>query len=77
MNSNKVLNGDHIKAITSLINYNSDFKHLSMQMTKLTFGYCKIEVELLTNHLNPFGRIHCGVYASQLIQQLIGLYTVT
>jgi uncharacterized protein (TIGR00369 family) len=66
MNSNKILNEDHIKAITNLINHSPYFKHLSMQVTELTFGYCKIEVELQTNHLNPFGGIHGGVYASAI-----------
>lgn len=53
-----------MKAILNLINQGPYFKLLSMEVCKLDFGYCRVEVNLDTKHLNPFGGLHGGVYAS-------------
>lgn len=60
----KKLNPEHIKAILDLINQGPYFRLLSMEVCKLDFGYCRVEVDLDTKHLNPFGGLHGGVYAS-------------
>lgn len=60
----KKLNPEHIKGILDLINQGPYFKLLSMEVCKLDFGYCRVEVNLDTKHLNPFGGLHGGVYAS-------------
>lgn len=60
----KKLNPEHIKAILNLINQGPYFKLLSMEVSKLDFGYSRVEVNLDMKHLNPFGGLHGGVYAS-------------
>ena len=60
----KKLNPEHIKAILELINQAPYFRLLSMEVKKLDFGYSRVEVDIETKHLNPFGGLHGGVYAS-------------
>ncbi len=60
----KTINQEHIKAVLDLINQGPYFKLLSMEVCELRPGYCKVEVDLNIKHLNPFGGIHGGVYAS-------------
>jgi uncharacterized protein (TIGR00369 family) len=58
------LNPEHVKAVIKLMNQGPYFKLLSMEVCELDFGYCRVEVNLDTKHLNPFGGLHGGVYAS-------------
>lgn len=58
------INPKHIQELLSLINHSPYFELLSMKGCELGIGYSKIEVDLARKHLNPFGSIHGGVYAS-------------
>lgn len=58
------LNPEHIKAVIELINRGPYFRLLSMEVCELGKGYSKVVVDLENKHLNPFGGIHGGVYAS-------------
>lgn len=60
----KELNPQHIKAIINLINQGPFFKHLSMTVKELGQGYSLVELTIGREHLNPFGGLHGGVYAS-------------
>jgi uncharacterized protein (TIGR00369 family) len=60
----KRLNPAHINAILELINRGPYFQLLSIDVKDMGFKYCKLEVELDNKHLNPFGGLHGGVYAS-------------
>lgn len=60
----KVLNEEHVRAMTVAINRGPYFKLLSMTLGALEPGHCTVEVDLDTKHLNPFGGVHGGVYAS-------------
>ena len=60
----KNLNPDHIQAVIQAINTGPFFKLLSMPITKLGIGFSVMEINLEHKHLNPFGGIHGGVYAS-------------
>jgi uncharacterized protein (TIGR00369 family) len=60
----KTLNPDHIKAILDLINKGPYFRLLSMTVSELGNGFAKVEMDVEEKHLNPFGGIHGGVYAS-------------
>ncbi len=60
----KKLNPEHIKALLNLINQSPYYRLLSMEVSRLDHGYCKVEVNLDKKHLNPFGGLHGGVYAS-------------
>lgn len=58
------LNPAHIDAVIHLCNEGNFFKLLSMKVRKLNVGYCLVELDVEEKHLNPFGGVHGGVYAS-------------
>lgn len=60
----KILNPQHIKALLELINQSPYFQLLSMEVCQLDFGHARVEIDLKQGHLNPFGGLHGGVYAS-------------
>ncbi len=58
------LNPDHVEAVINAINQGPFFKHLSMTVKEIGIGYSNVELKVGTEHLNPFGGIHGGAYAS-------------
>ncbi len=58
------LNPKHIEALLKLINRGPYFKHLSMVVKDMGVGYSVAELTIGKEHMNPFGGIHGGVYAS-------------
>lgn len=62
-----MLNPEHIAAVIDLINRGPYFQLLSLQVVELSLGYSRVVVDLEWKHLNPFGGIHGGVYASLIV----------
>jgi uncharacterized protein (TIGR00369 family) len=60
----KKINPEHVAAVIKAINQGPYFKLLSMPVKKLGVGFALAEVDIIKKHLNPFGGIHGGVYAS-------------
>ena len=60
----KEINPEHIKELLELINQSNYFQLLDMKVCELGPGYSKVMMELDKKHLNPFGGIHGGAYAS-------------
>ena len=58
------LNPKHVEAVISMINEGPYFRLLSMRVVEMGTGYSFVEVNLERKHLNPFGGVHGGVYAS-------------
>lgn len=58
------LNLEHLKSVIDMINKGPFFMHMSMRVTELGVGYSKVVAEIGKKHMNPFGAIHGGVYAS-------------
>ena len=58
------INPKHIQDLLSLINKGPFFQLLNIKICELKCGYSYIMVKLEEKHLNPFGTIHGGVYAS-------------
>jgi len=58
------LNQDHVQAVIKAINQGPYFKHLSMPVKEMGIGYSIVELKVGAEHMNPFGGIHGGVYAS-------------
>ena len=58
------LNPDHVEAVIKAINQGPFFRHLSMTVQEIGTGYSIVELKVGTEHLNPFGGIHGGAYAS-------------
>jgi uncharacterized protein (TIGR00369 family) len=60
------LNPKHVQAVTDMINQGFYFKHLSMFVKDIGIGYSLVELDIGEEHLNPFGGLHGGVYASAI-----------
>ncbi len=58
------LNPNHVQAVIEAINQGPFFNHLSMSVKEMGIGYSIVELRAGTEHLNPFGGIHGGAYAS-------------
>ncbi len=58
------INPDHLKSVIDIINKGPFFKHMSMRVTELGIGYSKVVAEIGEEHMNSFGALHGGVYAS-------------
>ncbi len=60
------LNPEHTEKLIELINQSPYFQLLNMSLQEVDEGYCKVEMQLERKHLNAFGGIHGGAYASLL-----------
>jgi uncharacterized protein (TIGR00369 family) len=60
------LNPEHLKSVIIAINNAPFFKHLSMSVTEIGVGYSVVTLDIGTEHMNPFGGLHGGVYASAI-----------
>ena len=60
------LNPKHVQAVLNIINRGPYFRHLSMPVKDIGVGYSLVELDIGNEHLNPFGGLHGGVYASAI-----------
>lgn len=60
------INPAHIRAVIKAINTGPFFKHLSIRVTEIGVGYSAVVMEIGEKHMNPFGGLHGGVYASAI-----------
>ena len=60
------LNPSHVKAVLEVINQGPYFNLLSMPIKEIGMGHSLIELTIGRKHLNPFGALHGGVYASAI-----------
>ncbi len=60
----KQLNPDHVAVIRDHVNNCPYFNLLSMKIDTLEMGRSFLEVEVQKKHLQPYGIVHGGVYAS-------------
>jgi uncharacterized protein (TIGR00369 family) len=58
------LNPEHLKAVINTINDCPFFKHMSMAVVEIGSGYSVVAAEIRRKHMNPFGGLHGGAYAS-------------
>lgn len=58
------INTEHIKAVIDVINDCPFFKHMSMKVVDIGLGYSEVHAKIGNKHMNPFGGLHGGVYAS-------------
>ena len=57
-------NPEYIKRINDIVNICPYFELLSMKLVDVGIGYSSLEIELARKHLQPFGVVHGGVFAS-------------
>jgi uncharacterized protein (TIGR00369 family) len=60
----KKLNPEYIERITQFVNHCPYFVLLSMNLLDVGLGFSLLEVHLAEKHLQPFGFVHGGVFAS-------------
>jgi uncharacterized protein (TIGR00369 family) len=60
----KQLNPDYIDAVRNTVNPCPYFDLLSIKITGLEWGAATLEIEVQRKHLQPFGVVHGGVFAS-------------
>ena len=60
------LNPKHVQTVIDIINRGPYFRHLSMPVKDIGKGYSLVELDIGNEHLNPFGGLHGGVYASAI-----------
>ena len=58
------LNAAYIKRVNQLVNRSPYFKLLSMKIRDVGRGFSILEIDLSEKHLQPFGMVHGGVFAS-------------
>lgn len=61
---NKVINPEHSIALKKFLNNTPYLKLLNIEIISLSYGEAVLEVKLEEKHLNPFGSVHAGVFAS-------------
>jgi uncharacterized protein (TIGR00369 family) len=58
------LNPEHVRAVANLVNHSPYFSLLSMEVLDLSMGTAHLKIAVHEKHLQPFGMVHGGVYAS-------------
>ena len=57
-------NPEYIKQIIAIVNTCPYFELLSMKLIDVSVGYSSLEIDLANKHLQPYGMVHGGVFAS-------------
>jgi uncharacterized protein (TIGR00369 family) len=57
-------NPEYIKRINTIVNFCPYFELLSMKLQDVGIGYSVLGIDLAQKHLQPFGMVHGGVFAS-------------
>ena len=60
----KTINPEYIERVNQLINRCPYFDLLSMTISEVGAGFSVMEIDLAQKHLQPFGFVHGGVFAS-------------
>ena len=60
----KKINRKHISELLKIVNEGSFFKLIALEVCEIDIGYARVEMLLDERHMNTFGGIHGGVYAS-------------
>lgn len=58
------INPEHLTAVMGAINGSPFFRHMAMAVIELAPGRSIVAVAIGKEHMNPFGGLHGGVYAS-------------
>ena len=60
----KIPNPEHVKRLIDLVNGCPYFNLISMNIVEISIGYARIVIDLARKHLQPFGLVHGGVFAT-------------
>jgi len=62
----KKLNPAYVQAVREAVSDSPFFRHLSMTIREMNIGSAVVDLEVDTEHLQAFGYVHGGVYASAI-----------
>lgn len=57
-------NPEYVERLKDLVNTSPFFSHLTLSMVDIGIGFAEFEMEAQRHHLQPFGFVHGGVFAS-------------
>ena len=57
-------NPEYIKRINAIVNTCPYFELISMKLLDVGIGYSMLQIDLAQKHLQPYGMVHGGVFAS-------------
>ena len=60
----KRLNPEYVERVNLLVNNSPYFLLLFMKILDVGIGYSRLEIDINQKHLQPFGLVHGGVFAS-------------
>ena len=60
----KTPNPEHVERLIGLVNGCPYFTLISMKIREIGVGYSGVEIDLAEKHLQPFGLVHGGVFAT-------------
>ena len=60
----KTANPEYVEKVNQLVNHSPYFNLLSMKIARVGVGFSELRIDLAQKHLQPFGFVHGGVYAS-------------
>ena len=60
----KKLNPEFVKTIIEKVNESPYYKLTSMQLRELAWGQCRMHLQILEKHHQPYGMAHGGIFAS-------------
>ena len=60
----KTPNPKHVERLIDLVNDCPYFTLISMKIREIGVGYAGVEIDLAEKHLQPFGLVHGGVFAT-------------
>ncbi|MBQ8507121.1 MAG: PaaI family thioesterase [Clostridia bacterium] len=63
-NSERKINPEHIRQVIDMTNSCPYYQLLGMKIVELGSGYARVEMDAEHKHMNPFGSVHGGCYAS-------------
>lgn len=66
MDINRRINPDHLSRIMEMTNGSPYYRLLGIRLVELGSGYAKMEMQAEHKHMNPFGSVHGGAYASMI-----------
>ena len=58
------INPEYVKQINAIVNRSPYFSLISMRIRNIDIGFSALEIELDKKHLQPYGFVHGGVFAS-------------
>ncbi len=64
MDSMKTINPKWVEIIKTIVNPCPYFELQTMSLLEITYGRSKMKIDLKRDHLQPFGVVHGGVFAS-------------